>query len=203
MPTVKEIAEGIVAREGGWAEDRDDPGGATNHGVTIGTLRRLGLDLDGDGSVTAADLRRLTRAQAVDIFVAHYFEKPGLGRLPAALQASVFDMQVNAGSQAVRLLQRLLTDMGFPCAADGVVGPKTVAAARAAAEAAPDHIADAYGIARRNYYYALADARPTSRKYARRRGGGKGGWIARAEAFVAPRFHLTDAEHRERTKAWQ
>lgn len=203
MPTVREIAEAIVAREGGWADDRDDPGGPTNHGVTIGTLRRLGLDLDGDGRVTAADLRRLTRAQAVDIFVSQYFEKPGLGQLPEALRASVFDMQVNAGAQAVRLLQRLLGDMGFPCVADGVVGPRTVAAAQSAAAAAPGHIADAYGIARRNYYYALAEARPASRKYARRVDGGKGGWILRAEAFVAPRYHLTDAEHRERTKAWR
>lgn len=202
MRTVREIAEEIVAREGGWAKDPDDPGGATNHGVTIGTLRALGLDLDRDGRVTESDLRRLTRAQAAEIFVTHYFRKPGLDRLPAALQPSVFDMQVNAGTHAVRLLQRLLTDMGFACAADGLVGPRTVAAAEAAAAAAPRHLADAYAVARRNYYYALADARPASRKYARRRDGGKGGWILRAESFLAPRFHLTDAEHRERTRAW-
>jgi lysozyme family protein len=111
-------------------------------------------------------------------------------------------MQVNAGSQAVRLLQTLLTEMGFSCTADGVIGPRTIAAARAAAEAAPDHFADAYGIARRNYYYALADARPASRKFARRRDGGKGGWITRAEEFISPRFHLTLAQHRDRTAHW-
>lgn len=202
MRTVQEIAEEIVAREGGWVRDPDDPGGATNHGVTIGTLRALGLDLDRDGRVTEADLRRLTRAQAADIFVLHYFRKPGIDRLPEAIQPSVFDMQVNAGSQAVRLLQRLLSDMGFPCTADGIVGPRTVAAAQAAAGAAPRHLADAYAIARRNYYYALADARPASRKFARRRDGGKGGWILRAESFLSPRHRLTDAEHRERTRAW-
>ena len=111
-------------------------------------------------------------------------------------------MQVNAGAQAVRLLQRLVTRMGFACADDGVVGPRTIAAAASAAAAAPAHLADAYGIARRNYYYALADARPASRKFARRRDGGKGGWITRAEAFIAPRYHLTAAEHRERTARW-
>ena len=111
-------------------------------------------------------------------------------------------MQVNAGSQAVRLLQKLLTEMGYPCIADGVLGPKTIAAARAAAQAAPDHIAHAYGIARRNYYYALADARPASRKFARTRSGGKGGWITRAEEFISPAYHLTDAQHRARTEAW-
>ncbi|MFZ1727790.1 MAG: peptidoglycan-binding protein, partial [Albidovulum sp.] len=51
-------------------------------------------------------------------------------------------------------------------------------------------------------YYALADARPASRKYARRRDGGKGGWIIRAEEFISPRFHLSEAEHRERCARW-
>jgi lysozyme family protein len=202
MKTVHDIATEIVAREGGFVDDPDDPGGVTNHGVTLATLRRLGLDLDGDGKVGRADLRRLTPAQAAEIFVEHYFRHPGLDRLPEALQASVFDMQVNAGAAAIRILQRLLNEMGQAVAVDGVLGPQTLAAAHAAAAAAPGHIADAYGIARRNYYYALADARPPSRKYARRRDGGKGGWIARAEEFVAPRFRLTEAEHRERTAGW-
>jgi hypothetical protein len=82
------------------------------------------------------------------------------------------------------------------------LGPQTLAAAKAAAEAAPHHLADAYGIARRNFYYALGDARPASRKFARRRDGGKGGWITRAEEFISPRYHLTDAQHRERVKSW-
>jgi lysozyme family protein len=202
MQDVTEIAREIVAREGGYVNDPDDPGGATKYGVTIGTLRRLGIDLTGDGKVTEADVRQLTRAKAVDIFVDHYFRRPHIDELPEELQASVFDMTVNAGTNAVRVLQRLLAEMGHILADDGIIGPQTVAAARAAADAAPDLIADAYGIARRNYYYALADARPASRKYARRRDGGKGGWILRAEEFISPRFHLTEAEHRERTARW-
>lgn len=202
MQTVEQIAAGIVAREGGFVDDPDDPGGATNHGVTIGTLRRLGIDLTGDGRVTTDDVRALTRDRAARIYVDHYFRGPHLDQLPPVLHASVFDMQVNAGAHAVRLLQRMVTRMGHPCTDDGVIGPRTIAAARAAAAAAPAHIADAYGIERRNYYYALADARPASRKYARRKDGGKGGWITRAEEFIAPRYHLTAAEHRERTARW-
>ena len=202
MQTVEQLAAAIVAREGGYVNDPDDPGGATNFGVTIGTMRSLGLDLDGNGRVEAADLRRLDRARAAQIYIEHYFRKPRLDRLPQALQASVFDMQVNAGANAVKILQRLVARMGFACADDGIVGPRTEAAARAAAAAAPAHIADAYGIARRNYYYALADARPASRKYARRKDGGKGGWITRAEEFISARYHLTEAQHRERTATW-
>ena len=202
MKTIKDIAEEIVAREGGYVNDPDDPGGATNHGVTIHTMRRLGLDLTGDGKVTAADVQRLTRAEAVGVFIEHYHKRPGIGGLPEALQASVFDMYVNAGANAVTVLQRLLTDMGFPCDADGAIGPATIRAAQMAQDAAPSHLADAYAIARRNYYYAIADARPASRKYARRRDGGKGGWIARAEGFMQTRYHLTDAQHRTRVAAW-
>jgi lysozyme family protein len=202
MLSVRDIAAEIVAREGGFVNDPDDPGGATKHGVTIDTLRRLGLDLDADGDVDTADVRAVTSEIATDLFVKHYFESPGLAGLPAPLQPTVFDMYVNSGSNAVRILQRLLCDMGLDIAVDGVIGPQTRRAAHAAYAQAPDHIVDAYGIARRNYYYRLADRRPTSRKYARRRDGGKGGWIRRAEAFISPRYHLSAREHRERTAAW-
>ena len=162
----------------------------------------LGLDLDGNGRVDAGDVRRLDAAQAARIYVEHYFRRPRLDRLPQAVQASVFDMQVNAGAHAVKILQRLVSRMGFACADDGIVGPKTEAAARAAARAAPAHLADAYGIARRNYYYSLGDARAASRKFCRRQDGGKGGWITRAESFIAPRYHLTAAQHKARVAAW-
>lgn len=200
MKTVRELAEEIVAREGGFVNDPDDPGGATNHGVTIHTMRHLGLDLDGDGRVTAADVRRLSRAQAVDIFLVHYFAKPGIANLPLQIQPSVFDMYVNAGSHAVRILQRLLTRLGWNLQDDGAIGPKTLAAAQAAARL--PQLADAYGVARRDYYYGLGDARPASRKYCRRKDGGKGGWITRAEEFITPALHLTDAQHRARVAKW-
>ena len=122
--------------------------------------------------------------------------------LPGPIQASVFDMYVNAGANAVKILQRLLNDMGQNVAVDGALGPQTHEAARIAYGVAPHHLADAYGIARRNYYYALADRRPASRKYAKRRDGGKGGWITRAEEFISKRYHLSEAEHRKRVAAW-
>lgn len=202
MPSVEDIARQIVAREGGYVNDPDDPGGATNFGVTLATMRRIGLDVNGDGRIDTADVRALTRAQAEQVFVEHYFRRPRLAQLPGILQASVFDMYVNAGANAVKILQRLVTRMGFATGADGIIGPSTLAMVGQAAAAAPDHLADAYGIARRNYYYSLADQRPASRKFARTQAGGKGGWILRAEEFIAPHYHLSDAQHRERTATW-
>ncbi len=202
MKKVSDIAAEIVAREGGFIDDPNDPGGPTKYGVTLATLRRLGIDLTCDRLVDKADLRALSREQAVQLFVEHYFEKPRLSALPEALQPSVFDMYVNSGSNAVKILQRLINDMGGDIDVDGTLGPQTIAAVVQVAEANATLLADAYGIARRNYYYRLGDARPASRKFVRRKDGGKGGWILRAEEFISLRFHLTEAEHRERIAAW-
>ncbi len=203
MKSVRQIAEEIVAREGGFVNDPDDPGGATNYGVTLGTMRALRRDIDHDGDVDVADVRGLTRAEAVEIFIRHYFERPGIGLLPIELQPSLFDMYVNAGANAVKVLQRMLTARGFACTDDGVIGPQSIAAARRLAATGPGALNIVYGIARRDYYYALGDARFASRKYARRRDGGKGGWITRAEDFLPPEHHLTDAQHRARVAAWK
>ena len=207
MPTtqneeVRVLAHEIVRREGGFVNDPQDPGGATNHGVTIHTMRRLGLDLNKDGAITSADVRRLTGAQAVEIFIKHYFVEPRIAHLPKPLQASVFDMYVNAGSNAVKILQRLIRKFGFDCAVDGVIGPLTIAFTARAFDAAPDHLNDAYAIERRNYYFRLADKRPTSRKYARTCAGGKGGWITRAEEFMTAKYQLSQAQFQQRIVKW-
>jgi len=203
MGRIDEITEEIIKREGGYVNDPDDPGGATNFGVTIGTMRRLGIDLNEDGQVNEADVQALSAAQAAAIFKKQYFEGPKIGLLPEPLQASVYDMYVNAGGNAVKILQRLLGEFGFSTLADGAIGPNTAKMAALAFSEAPDFLVDAYGIARRNYYYSLADARPSLRKFARRRDGGKGGWIVRAEEFVSDRFHLSRTEHDARVRGWQ
>lgn len=71
MQDIKAIAEDIITREGGYVDDPDDPGGATKYGVTLATLRRLGLDLTGDGQVDRRDVASVSRSQAVDLFIRH------------------------------------------------------------------------------------------------------------------------------------
>lgn len=202
MQSVDEIAREIVRREGGYVNDPDDPGGATKYGVTIHTMRRLGLDLTQDGRVDAHDVKALSEAEAVEIFKTHYFTKPRIGELPRPLQPSVFDMYVNSGGNAVKILQRVLKQFGHPVSVDGQLGPASIAASKDAHSKARNHFVDAYGIARRNYYYALADRRIASRKYAKTRAGGKGGWITRAEEFISKKYHLSTAEHKKRCQKW-
>ena len=155
--------------------DPDYPGGPTNYGVTLKTLKRLGNDFNQDGRIDIADRKQLSATQAVQIFVQDYFYKPQIDKLPHMLHAPVFDMYVNAGSHAIKVLLRTLTLFDMEITVDGVIGPITIAATQTAARRAPDHLVDAYGIERVNYYLSLADARPNLRKFARNRRGNKGG----------------------------
>ena len=118
------------------------------------------------------------------------------------LHHRAFDMQVNSGAQAITVLQRVLNAFGQSITCDGVIGPKTILAANAVAQMAPDHLVDAYGIERREFYFRLADQRPKLRKFARTNAGVKGGWIIRAERFIKPKYHLSSADFSKRTAKW-
>jgi lysozyme family protein len=142
---INDIAQEVLMVEGGFVNDPDDPGGPTNYGVTLKTLKRLGHDLNQDGRVDIADLKQLSATQAVHIFVQDYFYKPRIDQLPHMLHAPVFDMYVNAGSHAVKVLQRTLILFDMDITVDGVIEPLTIAATKTAARRAPDHLVDAYG----------------------------------------------------------
>ena len=112
-------------------------------------------------------------------------------------------MQVNAGANAVRILQRLMAAFGLPLKDDGVIGPVT------ARTVSPGDGGGARPSGRRLRHrppQLLLPARATSGRRAAStpgaRDGGKGGWIVRAEEFIAERFHFTRAEHDRRVAAW-
>ena len=195
--TVDQMIDHLLRLEGGYVNDPDDPGGPTNFGVTQATLAAWR-----GHPVSAEDVRAMSISEAREIYERRYLYKPRIHELPAPLVPSVFDMYVNAGGNGIKILQRVLREFGEEVAVDGALGPQSIGAAQAAHMKAGEYLVDAYGIARRNYYYRLADRRPSSRKFARRRDGGKGGWIRRAEEFISPMFHLTPAQHLARTEAW-
>ena len=128
MQHINDIAQEILKAEGGFVNDPDDPGGPTNYGVTLKTLKRLGHDLNQDGRVDIADLIQLSSTQAVQIFVQDYFFKPQIDQLPHMLPAPVFDMYVNAGSHAINVLQRTLILFDMEITVDGMIEPITIAA---------------------------------------------------------------------------
>ena len=194
---INELLEDLLRREGGFVNDPDDPGGATNFGITIGTLSAYR-----GKKVSIHDVKNLSRKEAREIYVQRYLVNPKIDRLPLALIPPVFDMYVNSGSNAIKILQETLNGFGTNLIVDGANGPNTIQASRLINDLAGQYLVDAYGIERRDYYYSLADRRPSSRKFARTQAGGKGGWIKRAEEFLSERFQLSEAQHRQRISAW-
>lgn len=113
----------ILKHEGGFVDHPKDPGGATNRGVTIGTLKRLGIDVDSDGDSDIYDLRNLRESDAVRVFKLFYADKVQADFLPVGLDYAMTDFAVNSGpSRAAKHLQRILG-----VEQDGDIGPKTVA----------------------------------------------------------------------------
>lgn len=110
--------------EGGWANDKHDPGGLTKWGVTIRTIIAKGLDFNGDGAVNNAYLRDMTEAQAVDLYRSDYWDVVRCGELPPPLALLVYNASVNQGpGRAAKFLQHAVG-----AAVDGRIGPNTMAA---------------------------------------------------------------------------
>lgn len=114
----------VLAEEGGFVDHPLDPGGATKMGITRATLARVR-----GRPVSIAEVMALTRAEAAAIYRRLYWDGVRGDDLPPGVDLMVFDMAVHSGPRrAVRLLQRALG-----VAEDGLVGPVTLEAARAAA----------------------------------------------------------------------
>jgi hypothetical protein len=112
----------IFKAEGGYSDNPADPGGPTNFGITLATLRAY----EGDPNLTADDVKKLTPAVAKEIYRTAYWNRMQCGALPAGLDLEVFDFGVNSGpAESVKTLQRLVG-----VTQDGSVGPIALAAVR-------------------------------------------------------------------------
>ena len=122
--------EFTLGREGGFVDHPSDPGGATNHGVSLRYARRLGrvVDLDLDGDVDIDDIRLVTPAVAKTLYRKDFWWPVGADRLHPAVAAVVFDTAVLCGApRAARWMQGAVG-----VTQDGVIGPRSLAALAAA-----------------------------------------------------------------------
>lgn len=110
----------VLGSEGGYSNDKDDHGGATNGGITQATYDgwRVGRGLGRQPvlGISGDEIRQ--------IYFDLYWTPGRCAALPAPLDYVHFDGCVNHGNgQAAKFLQRALG-----VAADGVVGPHTLRA---------------------------------------------------------------------------
>lgn len=119
----------ILEFEGGFTDDRFDPGGPTNKGVTLAvyaSFRREALNSESHARLKA-ELRRISDDEVRRIYLQRYWRPARCSDLPSPLAHFHFDCAVNQGvAGAARMLQAALG-----VAVDGEIGPLTLAAAHA------------------------------------------------------------------------
>ncbi|MFO0253093.1 MAG: glycoside hydrolase family 108 protein [Betaproteobacteria bacterium] len=108
----------LLGHEGDFSDHAADPGGKTRFGITEAVARQAGY---------TGDMRELPVNLAKRIYLDSYWRPVRADDLPPGVRYIVFDGAVNSGpAQSALWLQRALG-----VTADGVIGPKTLAAAYA------------------------------------------------------------------------
>ncbi|MEO7224254.1 MAG: glycosyl hydrolase 108 family protein, partial [Devosia sp.] len=111
----------ILKYEGGYVDHPEDPGGATNLGITHKTLARW-RKIAPWWKLPKTDVRALGRDEATRIYDASYWQRVRGAELPDGRDLTLFDYAVNSGPvRAVKALQALLK-----VKADGWIGPLTL-----------------------------------------------------------------------------
>lgn len=108
----------LLGNEGGYSNNADDPGGATNWGVTRSVAWANGY---------SGDMKEFTQDQAKAIYKKSYWDSARCDSLPPDVRFDVFDGCVNSGiPQSIKWLQRAVG-----VADDGAFGAVTLAAVNA------------------------------------------------------------------------
>jgi lysozyme family protein len=127
MSQVKQMAKfelaipEILKHEGGLVDNRNDPGGITNFGIS-------------KRSFPEVDIKNLTKEQAIDIYRKTYWTPYHEACKDQAVATKWFDITVNMGAVAAnRIVQTAVKRLGNPfVTVDGNVGPITLCAVNTA-----------------------------------------------------------------------
>ena len=170
MAQCKILLPFILSWEGGFVNDPDDHGGATNKGVTFSTWRKVGYDKDGDGDIDVDDLRLLTDDDVYSrVLKPHYWDRCRADEITSQAVANILvDWVWASGAWAIKYTQQIL---GLQ--ADGIVGPKTLAAINA--DDPPALFKDIW--LRRECHFRSCAAQPGQSKFLK-------GWLRRLNSIT-------------------
>lgn len=193
-------AKELLGIEGGHVNDPLDRGGETKYGISLRFLAAEGtfdsdgdgkadFDLDMDGDIDGADIRQLTRGDALFLYHRCFWTPLGAERFPRPIGEMLFDQAVNGGSHAARkLLQRAINTCMMQSRAtkrpdllkvDGVIGRATdlslLWVLQYPGQGTPA-LVEAFRDAVRERYRQIVSRFPSQRRFLR-------GWLARAEGL--------------------
>ncbi len=115
--------EMVLKHEGGFVDHPEDPGGATNKGITHKTY----ADFLGRPLEDVDELKNIPDEHIQLIYKHGYWDKVLADEMPSGLDFATFDWAVNSGpSRAAKNLQSLIG-----ATEDGVIGPRTMERIRA------------------------------------------------------------------------
>lgn len=168
MADPKKLIPFILRWEGGFVNDPDDLGGATNKGITIGTFReyrkRKGLP-----APTVQDLKNITDAEWLGVFKPLYWDRWKADEIKSQSVANILvDWVWGSGVHGIKRPQRILG-----VTPDGIVGKRTIAALNAAD---PEKLFNAIKVDRAKFIDEICKARPRNEKFRR-------GWMNRLNAI--------------------
>lgn len=168
MANSSKLVPFILQWEGGFVNDPDDLGGATNKGITIGTFteyrRKKGLK-----TPTVDDLKNISDAEWHGVFKSLYWDRWRADEIKSQSVANILvDWVWASGSHGIKRPQRLLG-----VKADGIVGKQTIAAVNAMGAAT---LFKMIKDDRAKFIDEICKARPKNEKYRK-------GWMNRINAI--------------------
>lgn len=163
----------IRSWEGGFSCHKNDRGGATKWGVTIGTFMMVY-----GKRMTVEDLKKMSEEQWMHIFKTYFWNKWRADEIESQAVANILvDWIWLSGPKTIQYVQKILG-----VAVDGVVGPKTIAAVNSFGA---KKLFEAVKIMRRAYINSISKG---SQKVF------QGGWTRRLEAINYDRLVCNDGK---------
>jgi lysozyme family protein len=151
--------EYLLKHEDGYVNDKADPGGETNSGISKRSYPNL-------------DIKNLTLEQAKEIYFRDFWAKCKCEDIEDEnIATKFFDLAVHTGiPQAVKLIQRALRAAGISVTEDGIIGAITLSAIN---KADSTDLLAALKSEAAGYYRLIANLNPSQKKFIE-------GWLNRA-----------------------
>jgi lysozyme family protein len=170
MADVRLLVPHILKWEGGFVNDPDDLGGATNKGVTYRTYK-LYCKRNGKPVPTIEDLKHITDEEFSDVLKSMYWDACRADKIESQSVANaIVDWAWHSGTiTAVKEVQKVLGVQ-----ADGIIGNITLAAINSKS---PLPLFGSIQQARIAYLERICNARPANKKFVR-------GWMNRVKSLL-------------------